>query len=263
MKRTALGLICGWLCVAASAQPPQPVRPAAPGPKKGAEDAGPKGEDKYRWVCKQLKLSPDQQNQAEALLDVYRAEIQEGEANKEQILLQIQAKLAALKAAQNQGNEAEVKRLQAELKYATPTKAAEKNFYDQLTAILTDAQKMELPALRERSEILGDMSLRPIHVLRAALKLNLTPEQRSALENVLDTFRTDMTNNRPQNKDASNERVVQLIQNIRGLLKPEQASQFDREVELLRADPPAANNIQLPAPTPTPPAAEGVPPGGK
>ncbi len=223
---------------------PISITPAAPGRPQPAGDEGQlKGEAKLRWILQRLQLTPEQTTQANALITVYNAELDEAKANQADFLRRVQDKLAEIKAAQQDGNQEKVKQLQAEMQQMTPQVAAESNFFNSLEQTLTAEQRAKLPRLREQVLRANDLTLRPAHVLAIVHKLRPTADQLRKLEDVLDTYRKNWLADRPRDASAIEERVEGLVRNVRELLTPEQAAEFDKQVEATRLDPPAPTPV--------------------
>jgi hypothetical protein len=241
-------------------QPGQPgMRPAA----RPAQPAGPQGESKLRWVMRQLKLDKTQNEQAEALITVYHAEMKDLEANAAELLQKIQDKFAEVQAAKAAGDDAKVKQLQDELRNMAPSVQAENSFFTALGDLLSPEQKEKLPQLRKQVETIGDVSLRPIHVIRATKDLQLTGEQSAKLEKLISDYRDGMGQARPENQQAQNERVEQLVVNVRAILTDGQAVKFDALIEEARFSPapkPAAAPAGAFQPPATRPAVPPAPP---
>lgn len=222
--------------------PPRPTQP------QQEEVAAPQGDKKLRWVCRQLRLNDEQMQQAEALIAVYNAELTEMQANAPELLQKIQDKFAELQKAKADGNQDEVTRLQQELREMAPGVAAENHFYDSLMGVLYEEQAERLPAIRKRAENAGDLALRPVHVLRAAMKLSLNQEQRAQLEKLLADFRQLQLNERTRTDAEAEQRVDQLVADIGNVLTAEQKAEFSKSVKELREAPPAATPIELAEP---------------
>lgn len=272
MNRKVCLLVAGLFGAAfalAQLQPQQ--RPPTPG--KPAEPTGPQGEQKLRWVCRQLKLDDKQMQQAEALIAAYHAELKDLEQNTTELLQKIQDKAADMQAARTAGDTERAKVLQEELRNLAPATQVENHFFDALREVLTDDQKSKLAFTRKRAEIAGDISLRPVHVLRAVRKLSFTPDQDQQLEKILDDYRTSATAARGDKTESAEERVEQFIKNVRAILTPQQTEAYDKEIAALRENPPTPTPFPPPGattqPTGVPPAATsqpstpGLPPGGK
>ena len=269
MNRRVCLLIAGLFGTAlALAQPQPPQRP--PTPAKPVEPAGPQGEQKLRWVCRQLKLDDKQMQQAEALIAAYHAELKDLEQNTTELLQRIQDKAAEMQAARTAGDTERTRVVQEELRNLAPSTQAENHFFDSLQEILTAEQKDKLPVLRKRAEVAGDISLRPVHVLRAVRKLALTADQERQLEKILDEYRTSAAGPRGEKPESPEERVEQFIKNVRALLTPQQVQAYDREIAALRENPPTPTPFPPPGATTQPtggpsPASNppGAPPGTK
>jgi|GEM_PF-2495744 len=269
MKRSVSSLIIGLALVAvSSAQTPIPLEKIQPPPGFRPQSAAPpaddqsglQGERKLRWICKQLRLSDEQMQQAEALIAVYNAELKAMEAEAVELLQKIQDKYAQIQAAKAQGDTQAVQTLQEELRNMAPGVQAENHFFEGLQEVLNDEQKERLPAIRKRAAAAVDIMLRPVHVLRAVRKLTLTSEQDQKVEKLLADFRQKQVTSRPSNQQAAEEQVDQLVADIRALLTEEQAALFEREITILRDDPPPARPIELPSPQTKPASLKPRPP---
>ncbi len=263
-------------------------------PPVGAQD-----EARLRRVCDGLKLDDTQQKQMQALLSVYRAELEEAAKNPQERLKRIQTVLAEIDVAKAEGNDTRVRELQQQISQMGPETMAENNFFRNLEQSLTSEQKAQLPKLREAAKnpsppppvppapptpptavtpptpptppsptaaptsapVPPANELRPVHVLLAALELKLSSEQRKLLENVLSDFRDSMRLDPPKDAAASTQRTDRLIQMIRPLLTTDQVPVFDKRVEALRADPPVAKPLEARRPMPPRGAAPPTPPG--
>jgi uncharacterized membrane-anchored protein YhcB (DUF1043 family) len=255
------------LLLATSWASAQPQLQQAPPQRKAPPEAALQGEQKLRWVCKQLRLDEAQMQKADALLQAYKAEVDEQRQDPAGLLQRIQDKYAELRAAEAEGNAELAKKLRVELKEMTPGAQAESRFFTDLEQILTEGQKAKLPATRKRAESSGDTAMKPIHVLKAARKSGLTADQEKEVEKLLETFRNEIVASRPENAQAAAERVDKIVEQVRGVLTADQRPTFDKEIEALRDNPPPATALQVPgAPTSPPPSGTPeppVPPPGK
>jgi DNA-binding protein H-NS len=254
MRRfVSLALLSILVVGLAHAQSPALQPPS--GGRSGPEDAPPQGAEKLRWVCKQLGLDEAQWQQAEALLVVYEAEIADVEENKAELLMQIQEKFAELQAARESGDQAEVARVQKEMRALAPGIRAENNFFDGLKQVLDEKQIERLPRLRERAESLTSVSLRPVHIWRAAWKTDLDREQMAKLEAAFAEYRKQAAADRPESKADARERVDALREVVAGLLTDTQKEGFDAalaEMEDAGVKPATAISVPQPAPAPRP-----------
>ncbi|MEW6251898.1 MAG: hypothetical protein AB1716_14735, partial [Planctomycetota bacterium] len=233
---------------------PGQVAPTGPVGLRPPQDQALQGEQKLRWVVKQLRLEPQQQQQAEALIEIYQAEVKQQQENPTALLSQIQDLYAQVRAAQSANDTAKVEELRAQLRDLTPGRKAEKNFFEGLEQMLKPEQKERLAVVRKRAESGNiDITFRPVHVLRAAMKVGLTAEQYPKLETILDEYRTGLLSNRPADAAESEARVEKLVTDMRGLLTPEQAENFDKQVAELRETVPAPTPVELPTTNPATP----------
>ncbi len=240
-----------FLVVAVAAPAMSQLQPAPPpGARRSQPEPSLQGEQKLRWVCKQLKLDETQMQKAETLIQVYKAEVEEQRQDPAALLQKIQDKYAELRAAESDGNAERAKQLRTELKEMTPGAQAEGRFFGDLEQMLTDEQKTKLPAARKRAESVGDVAMKPVHVLRAAHKAGLNAEQNQKLEGLLETFRGEIVASRPENPQAAAERVDKFVDQVRELLTPAQRPAFDKEIEELRDNPAPATALQPPATQP-------------
>ena len=257
MKRLSIVvlLVCG-AALAAGQPTGAAMRPATP-----PQEEGPKGEAKLRWICKQLKLTDAQKSQAEALLTEYRAALAEQSTpeKSQELMAQIRDKFAEVQKARADGNMELARKLQEEMKQMSPGRRAEDAFFEGLEQALTPEQRESLVRVRAQAESIGDISLRPIHVLRAARALELTTEQQQRLEQVTAEFRTEVSTN-PPGKDDTGERVEKYVERVRGLLTPAQLAKFNAEIEDLRGGAPPPVRVTFPAP-PRDPALSDMQPG--
>lgn len=215
------------------------------------QPSGPKGEAKLRWIYKQLQLDELQRQQAEVLISIYHAKLAELREIGPELMEEIQALYAKIREKEAAGDQEGAQELRVQLGNLAPLKQAEKAYFDALEQVLTEEQKAKLPEIRERAETVGDVSVRPVHILRAARKLSLTREQRIQLEKVLEEFRASQTGAQPQNEGARSKRMKQLTEDVRAILTPQQAEEFDKEIADLRDGAPAAERFVPPAPPTT------------
>ncbi len=255
MRRLVSVAIVGLMGVlVTAAQQPQPIqarpqgRPARP---QNQKQAGPQGEAKLRFVCQQLSLDDQQKQQSEALIAVYNAAVEEQRADPVALMEGVRNKLAEVQAAKDAGDDARAEELQKELRMLAPGVQAEADFFAALEQILTPAQQKQLPAVRKLAETVGDISMRPVHVLRAAREQNLSREQHAQLEQVLADFRTEQRTSRARPDGGNDPALEEFIKKVRGVLTPNQAEAYDARIAELRISaPPAtkpvgASNLQI------------------
>ena len=230
-------------------------------------------------MCQQLKLDAEQMKKVDALVAVYNAQVEEEKKDPAGLIQRIMDKDAEVRAAEAAGNTELVAKLKAELNNMRPRVKPENNFFESLAQSLTPEQKATLAQLRERAAK-ADMvppptrdtttrpgvtppgrdaatkpsqtGLRPVHVLRAARRLDLTPEQQRQLEQTLDSFRSSLSSGRTRvSPDDISAKVGQLVTEVRAFLTPEQAQKYDADIAALRASAPPPQPVRMPGMAPT------------
>lgn len=222
--------------------PTQAAPPAAPPVAPKGADKAPSGEPKLRAVCKQLNLTDDQWKQAETLIQVFNAELDELRRDPKKIIEEIEAKYGELKDAKNSGDESRVKKLKEELRGLAPTSRAERHFFDGLVSVLNAEQKVKLEKIR-RAE--SGAALKPFQVVRIARQVELTPQQDRDLERVMREYRTKVAG-------SPNAAVDEFIAEVRLLLTNTQQSKFDQLIDEARFGDDDGSTPKPPAPAPAP-----------
>ncbi|MBK9121061.1 MAG: hypothetical protein IPM18_15880 [Phycisphaerales bacterium] len=217
---------------------------AAPRPQRPAlTQTAPTGEQLLLWVCRQLQLDDDQMAQARDLLDIYKAT---AEAENPLAFLEEMQRLVAQRDAANQeGDQVRAAQIQKQLQEMRPGMAAEEEFFQNLTLILSDTQLAQLPAIRERAKTVKDITLRPVHALLAVRASDLTQEQHRNVEVVLAKFRAQAPALRSDEARPNDEAVEQLIRDLRAVLTPAQVRGYDERIAALRAEVPEAQPVRL------------------
>lgn len=203
------------------------------GPEKGIVL---EGENKLRYVVKQLRLEDKQNKDVDSLMAVY-AEAMKEESSTAVLLArlnEIQSKLVEMEDAKKTGDTTRVEALREEVRKLTPGTLPEREFFENLNGVLTDPQRTRLEQVRRRIESNPDVSLQPLDVIQTAQAQNLDPAQREKIDSLLTEFRNQMASNRPGTQAEKFARVDQLVAKVRGVLNPEQAKAFDQEIERLR-----------------------------
>lgn len=194
------------------------------------------GENKLRYILKQLSLNEQQAKDADALVAVHSAMM--AEVSKEEALIarlyEIQALMVEMKAAEADGNAARVTELKEQIRQLSPDYQADKQFYESLDGLLNDDQKKQLEKVRARIAANPDVSLTPNDVIEAARDTELDADQRGKLDEVLKNFRAEMAKDPPQTLPDRLKKVDDFAAKVREILKPEQAKKFDGTLERLR-----------------------------
>lgn len=247
MRRAALVLCMLFMAIGVSQAFQVKMTPV---PAKPPANEGPKGEDKLRWVCRQLRLDSEQSQQAEALITLYKSRLEEMSSNALELMTEMRDLAAEIKAKQEAGDTAAVAALQERLRNLAPSRRAENEFFENLSQYLTEDQKARLPQVRARAEVVGDVKLRPAHVVKLVLSLELTNEQRAQFETLMRQYREDVRRLRPQDENLIADRVQQFATDARALLTPDQQKQFDTGFDALQQNAPPAEQVALPNTTP-------------
>lgn len=238
-SRLALGIALTWSAVAQESAP-QP----APRPRSADRGIVLEPGPKLRYVAKQADLTEKQLQDVEALLAVFD-EAMKGESTQQaliQRLQEIQVKVGEMDEAKKAGKTAEVERIKDEIRKLTPGYGPEKDFYDQLSQGLNDEQKTRLEHARKKIEANPDVSLQPLDVIQTAQSLDLQKDQRDKLDTILTDFRNEMATNRPALLADKLARVDKLVDQVRGVLNPDQQKKFDKVIDRLR--PPIPDDVK-------------------
>ncbi|MDX2200858.1 MAG: hypothetical protein SF069_18020 [Phycisphaerae bacterium] len=241
MQRWIVGLMVGLLGVAtASAQAPA---------RKADRGIVLEGENKIRYILKQLELNPTQTADAESLLAVYSEQMKAESDQKHliSVLTEIQSIMAKRDEAKAAGDMAKVEEYNQQMKNLVPGQAPEKQFFEGLAPGLTDAQKKRLEATQERMKNDPDVSIKPTDVTQIAREQKLSKEQEEKLEKVNTEMRDEMTRSRPQSLAERVDRTDQFAKKVREILTPDQAKAFDAAMERMR--PPMPANMAAPKET--------------
>ena len=246
MKRVFCALLILLSTSTAMAQLPGGPGPAPPpAPRKP-----PLGKEaRVRYIMRQLDLTPDQTKQAEGLYESFSKTEQ---PSQEEFLAKVNSLSEEYKKAQAANDKKRMDELSEQLRGLGTNTTEEPQFMANLRGILTDAQKAELDATLERLKTNGAGLMRPIDVYRAAVKLGLSAEQNAKLEETLVSFREQVVAAQqprdPAGIDALRaQQMDNLVSRIQPILTPDQRAKFDKRVEALRPEAPAAT----PPPAPT------------
>lgn len=238
----------------------QPSSPRAPGTALPEL----RDEAKLRYLIRQLDLDPQQQQHAEGLITVYAERRQEMMQNLQGNLNNIRAIADEIQAAEKAGDKARVEQLKKELGGMASTDDAEKEFFQNLEAVLNDQQKQTLAEARERLKRNPSGVLRPIDVIHTARALGLSAEQSARLDEVVTAFRkaANPGSNLPFDRNQNNPLLIKLISDVRGLLTESQAAAFDKRIAALRLEDKKAEDKERPEPQPSGAQPTPAPRGG-
>lgn len=221
----------------AQAQNPRQNRTPMPG-MRAVTPAAPalKEAEKLRFLVAQLNLDPEQTEHAEGLLAVFESQKGQILSDVQSRLPEIQAKSQELEQALKEGNQARADAIRKELQDMVSLENAEREFFDNLKAKLTDEQKQTLEQAIARLERHPGGVLRPWDVFKIGEMLVDSDDQKSRLAEIKDGFRQKI-NNLIQYGDVQRRAALdQLIADVRAILNEQQAATFDQKVNALRIE---------------------------
>lgn len=242
MKRSLVALILVLSTGLALAQLPGGPPPAPRKPPLG-KDA------RARYIMRQLDLTPDQARQADGLLESFSKSDQ---PSQDEFLAKVNTLSEEFKKAEAAKDKKEMDRISEALRGLGTNTTEEPQFIANLRGILTDPQKAELDKTIERLRTNSAAVLRPIDVYRAATQLVLSSEQSAKLEESLVAYREQLVQSQqprdPAGIDAlRSTQIDNLVDRIRPILTPDQATKFDKRVAALRPEAPKPTATTGPA----------------
>jgi hypothetical protein len=247
------------LPVIALAQQRSPVRSDSQKPRVNPL----RGEQKLRYLVKQLDLIPKDSEFVEGLLQLYADSVREQEtqqADRGDLLERVRVLYEQMQEAEKAGDKERAEQLREQMKVLGPGVVAEREFFDSLESILSEEQKAVLKRAQRRLQRVPDGTLRPIDVLRAAQSLELTPEQGPKLSKALRDFRAYLKEQGARPAEGMRALFIErIVAGIREILTPEQTERFDKQIEKLRpaAAPAAPTPVRGPE-APEPPEREAA-----
>lgn len=241
--------VAAFFVPAVLAQNTPPAHPSGGPPKPRGLTLN--GEDRVKYIARQLDLNEKQQKTFESLLEIYRARLEEEKANIKDTVMRLRVLSQERDQAKAAGNQARVREIEEQIQQLRLGWAAETDLFKSLTPELTDEQKTLLAQARERASRPDGVRMTPADVVHAARKSKLNEEQDKKLEELQRDLRERM-NKIPEREEKQRSIVLdQFIKNVRDVLTPEQAQQFDQRLEALRLPKPTAAPLNAP-PAPRP-----------
>jgi Spy/CpxP family protein refolding chaperone len=214
---------------------PQPPK-AGPAGEPSTQSSGDKqsivqAEQRLRAVLKSLQLTEEQSQKVEALFQVLRAEVeaQDTMENRARIMNAIKEKWAEVKDLEQKGDVDGQNRAKEELRNLAPVQAAENSFYESLSQSLTDEQKKKLETLRK-----PELAMKPVDVIRAIHKIDLSKEQLNQFESILKEHRAKVAGLGPGADWTPAESAENLLSEVSQILKPEQIEKLNTVLNAAR-----------------------------
>jgi len=212
----------------------QTARPTQRTPRGGEQVVPLRGEQKLRYLIRQLDLGPKDREFVEGLLEVYADQVRAQKTGQEQrgdLLERVRVLYAKMEEAEQAGNTQRAEELREQMKLLGPGVLAEREFLAALEADLSDDQKAALKQAQQRLRRVPDGALRPIDVLKAAQVLELAPEQQSKLSKLLREYRAHAKGLAGRLSGPARQLALgRIISDIRGILTPEQAERLDQQI---------------------------------
>lgn len=190
------------------------------------------GPRKAAYLMRQLDLTEQQAAHAQGLIDSILPGDEQVPINVNEVR-QIWKEIEQAKATNNQ---AKVDELTQQLQQMGKEATGDAEFYDNIAAQLTDAQKQKLAAARARLERNPSGALRPIDLLRAAWELNTTTEQIAQLRTAQEEMRKMLYPVLRPNLELKLKLINFIHDEARAILTPEQRAKWDLRVRALRPD---------------------------
>ncbi len=233
----------------------QPGSPRAPGTALPEL----REEARLRYLVRQLDLDDSQREHAEGLITVYTERRQEMISNLQANLENIRALSEEIQAAEKAGDKERAEQLKKQLGGMASTEDAEKEFFQNLEAVLNESQKQALHEARERLKRNPSGVLRPVDVIQTARGLGLSPAQSERINDLVHSFRkaANPGSNLPFDRNQNNPLLIKLISDVREVLDESQAAVFDRKLAAMRLEDKKAESGE--PKEPQPPGAQPTP----
>lgn len=231
MRRVVLlGLAATWLAAA---------RPAAAGSEITAEAIDERGrltgEQRVRYILRQLDLTEEQANHAGGLIDsVFATEA--GPGGGRENLAEVRRLYAEINKAKQANDSEKVRELTQQLQELGGDAKTAGDFFTNLEPQLTDEQREKLDLARTRLERVPSGAVRPIDLMRAARTLGLTDDQQGKLREAHTGTRNLLGSSLRPTTELKLKMINFMAAEIRTLLTPEQVPAFELRLRALRPD---------------------------
>jgi len=192
------------------------------------------GEEKIRYLLRQLELTEQQAALAEELLAALHPD--QAPERGQPAVEEVRKLYRELEQAKQAGDQQRVDALLRRFEELGERVATDDEFFASMDAHLTDAQKARLAAARARLARNGSGGLRPIDLLRAASDLVATPEQAAALRQARQAARERLGPILRPSDSLKLEMVNMIVERVTAALTPEQCTQYELRIRALRPD---------------------------
>jgi hypothetical protein len=208
------------------------------------------GAKRVRYLLRQLDLTEAQAARAQELLETTLVDAGDAPVNIDEV-----RKLwTQIERAKDAGNQDKVDALTQRLQRLGQDTAADADFFMNLEPSLTGVQKEMLEQARARLDRNPSGAVRPIDLMRAARRLDLTEEQQDKMRAARAAARKKIGPLLKLSGKLERELVNLYADEVRALLTPEQLLQFEYRVRALRPDLVDAG-LRVSVPTESAPAA--------
>jgi hypothetical protein len=193
------------------------------------------GRDSYRRVVtelpEELDLDPTQREEFDRLLDEQRQRMRESWTGLRPLLEQ-------MRDAEQAGDQERAAELRKQIEQArTDPSSMLPAFFEQLSAVLNDAQKQRLAAFQEGLGFGATQAGRELtdvrNVLRAAKRLKLTPEQRKSIKEIEQQAIHGYRQIDRRDREGQARLAAGVKKDIVAQLDAEQAKQFEQQLQRL------------------------------
>lgn len=209
------------------------ARPAPQMPQK----PGLTGKARGKFIIRQLDLTPEQLQNAEALVEEHYKSATD---NPDEILSRVRALTEELRKAEETKNQAEKDRISEELRKIGRGETDEGQFLANLRLILNDGQKAKLESTLERLKTNPSGEIRPIDVYRLVTGMVLPPADMKKIEAATAAFREQSSTAAPVRDPAAleaqhTELLNAYVKALTEALPADKRDGFTRQVNAIRA----------------------------
>ena len=215
-----------------------------PRPKQEPKQTGVRA--RLQQICEQLGLSQEQQQHVEGLWAILDSRAHATAEQLTERLTTIHALGEELRAAVAAGDKQRADELRKQLLALAPGKEAEREFVAGLRPVLSEEQNAKLDRLLQQMESAAQLKLTPIQVVRAAWQTKLNAEQLRQLEVLMQGFRRQIIGVADTDSLKRAELLGKFIADVSAALDARQRTEFEKTLEKLEPNLPAAIDVSPP-----------------